>query len=100
MGGRDKQGRRVGENIKNGKARAFAWQGTLGVHASSTLDLCTAAQCIKKAPVVTHFEEPSTDGETESGGGNNLTHVLCALPRESHNYRTQAPSALNKGKME
>lgn len=40
---RDSQKRRAGENSKNGKACVLAWQWTLGVRDSSTLNLCTAA---------------------------------------------------------
>lgn len=90
----------AGETIKSGKAHALAWQGTLGACASSTLNVGTTARCIKKASVTAPFKAPSTNGETESGGDNNLTNVLCTLPRESHNYGIQAPSPLNKGKLE
>lgn len=88
------------EKTESGKARALTWQGTLGAHARSTLNVYTTAQCIKKASVTALFKAPSTDGETESGGDNNLTNVLCTPSRESHNYGSQALSPLNKGKLE
>lgn len=83
------------KNIKSGKARVLAWQGTLGAHATSSLKVGTAARCIKKAPGTALFKAPSTDGETESGG-NNLTNVLCTSPGGG----ILALSPLNKGKIE